>query len=340
MKISKKDLRRIIIENVLGTRTLKEGVNLNSAWRAASNFKKSPQDEDARPELERFKQKLEQHKKDSDGPFRRDKGRATEAQALLDKIIELLEANPQSVESIPLPLEPAKDPESDGVTDDGDGEQGREEAPSDDPKIYKYPGDTAYEYKVNQETGCWMARKKPNGNWFSMKKYKENMWNLDQAFPNARTDAQREQCPNKKPASSPAPESNESRTPEPGTFLKFGNVIYRYDTNAGHVEYFKGKGYGNFMLNQPGETALVQIMKDSDGLMFIGRNGLQLIMPDKDKTWMGASGDQPQSADHYQTMKKLYGDILERGQVVEEPQSISESLSRGSLLRRRYWGRY
>ena len=127
MKISKKDLRRIIIENVLGTRTLKEGVNLNSAWRAASNFKKAPKDGDARAELARFKEKLEKHKEDKDGPFRKDKGRATEAKALLDDIIELLKANPESASEVSLANEPPENPKADDVPGEGDGAQDSED---------------------------------------------------------------------------------------------------------------------------------------------------------------------------------------------------------------------
>ena len=60
--------------------------------------------------------------------------------------------------------------------------------------LYDYDED-GYDYKVDPESGCWLARKKPGGKWFSMRKYPGNMEKLDIRYGDARTAAQKAKCP-------------------------------------------------------------------------------------------------------------------------------------------------
>lgn len=352
MKISKKDLRRIIIENVLGTSTLNEGVNLNKAWRAASNFKRSPQDADARAELERFRQKLEKHRADDDGPFRKDKGRAREAQALLDDIIALLEANPQTAESMPLTRQPPEDPEADGITGGGDDTPtGDDDTP---PGIYKYDNDE-YEYRVNQQTGCWEA-KKPGGNWFSMKRYPDNMANLDRKFPNARSQALRDKCAASSRPSSPR--SSSSATGKSALDAVFTEAEITYIPEEGmpkNVYIYQGKYSDLKDFAEAMNATLPSYLKNVDDnqgfyLYYVSdTNRVYLV----DVAAFRSRGVLPQfnlkQGFNVETRTIENNEVdptRDAGGFVKiisqlgGSSNITESLSRGSLLRRRYWGRY
>ena len=266
MKISKKDLRRIILENLFQENNrgiiLESAVNLNRAWRAASKFKKNPDDE-AREELERFRERLEDNKNavPPTGPFRKDKGRALEAQALLDDIIALLDAKSGEAATVDLAPEPSPDASADG-TDGDTPSQPSNEKPSGDLKIYKYGGkrgDDGYDYKVDQDSGCWMARKGSNGNWFSMKKYPENMWNLDQKFQEARTDEQKKKCQNRKPGSSGSTSN---------TTGKLGEIISGL-VSGGMLDVATSSRLGPALANDNGEQ-----------VAFVGSSGFDMVHED------------------------------------------------------------
>lgn len=104
------------------------------------------------------------------------------------------------------------------------------EAPPVD-KTYTYEGKNGksdgYEYKVDKDSGCWLARKLPAGEFFSMKKYPKNMKNLDTRFPKARTDEQREKCPSAdKNPSLPKKKSPESSGPD---ITPLGEIVLNID---------------------------------------------------------------------------------------------------------------
>jgi hypothetical protein len=64
--------------------------------------------------------------------------------------------------------------------------------------IYTTSESDAWEYKVNQDTGCWLTRKKansPTGAWRSLGKNRNATRILDRQFPEARTADQKENCP-------------------------------------------------------------------------------------------------------------------------------------------------
>jgi len=98
-------------------------------------------------------------------------------------------------------------------------------------KTYTYEGETGkgdgYEYKVDKDSGCWLARKLPAGKFFSMKKYPKNMKNLDTKFPKARTDEQRAKCPSAdKNPSLPKKKSPESSGPD---ITPLGEIVLNID---------------------------------------------------------------------------------------------------------------
>lgn len=323
MKISKKDLRRIIIENVLGTSTLKEGVNLNSAWRAASNFKKSPQDEDARAELERFKQKLEQHKEDSDGPFRRDKGRATEAQTLLDDINELLEADSQDVDSITLTPPPPEDLEADGVTGVDAPNAAPEDPSAETPDWKKYADETDWEYKIQGESPneIWVTRKVGGDEKIfklNNRRYKTTVEKLDdnENMPN-RTQVSIDNDPALKAAPARSSGSGSTGTesssaPQIGSYIKHDGITYKYDTLAKQVPYWKSKDW-NVTFNPTGDKYLAGI--GSNGILYFrGSKGEFYYFSDKQASIKVVNNSQNKDA-----FIQSYKQILDNGEVVDEP---------------------
>ena len=370
MKISKKNLRKVILENLFQENNrgiiLESAVNLNRAWRAASKFKKNPEDGEAREELERFKDRLEDNKNADPptGPFRRDKGRAREAQALLDDIIALLDANPQTVDSVALSREIPPNLEADGVTDGGD-----DDTP---PGIYKYEDDDPYEYRVNQQTGCWEA-KKPGGNWFSMKRYPDNMANLDTKFPNARTDEQREKCLNRRPIGSGSTSNTAGKLGETISGLVRGGMLgvttsSRVADGAlanddGEQVAFVGSSGFDIVHEDLGGGALegvdsgyVIVQKEKSGqpgpdnktlaaaVFYITSSGVKGFYVNEDLKKIGTINDGSFTTSNFDpqgspaglgidatVIKKILDNLKRFKQGM-----ISESLSRGSLIRRRY----
>lgn len=378
MKISKKNLRKIILENLFQENNrgiiLESAVNLNKAWRAASKFQSDTSDDEARAELERFRDRLQDNKSEESGPFRKSGGRAREAQNLLDDIIALLGANPRAAANIDLGNEPEPDAGGDETT--ADPGQDIEEPSPDDPKIYKYKDD-GYEYRVNQQTGCWEA-KKPGGNWFSMKQYPNNMANLDTKYPDARSQELRAKCAGSSQQASSGTGDEETPLAEVvlginGTKIAFQNArgyfgqntkTALYEVNdlseiglarvgfASPKRYFVA--YRMNSLQNPGQvTAAALIALTADGMTahFFDKNK-NLVRNATINDTFGVKEAAVSSA-HRQSGDEAFFEgeggvpvgLVRVGEKLAEignqpAQQVAESLSRGSLLRRRYWGRY
>lgn len=257
----------------------------------------------------------------------------------------------------------------------GDDSPGVGTGGSGDPKIYEY--DSVYDYKVNQQTGCWMARKRPNGSWFSMKRYPENMWNLDQKFQNARTDKQKEKCPNRKPTGSGSTNNTAGKLGETISGLVSGDMLgvttsSRVANGAlanddGEQVAFVGSSGFDMVHEDLGGGALegvdsgyVIVQKEKSGqpgpdnktlaaaVIYITSSGVKGFYVDENLKKIGSISDESFTTSDFNSqgspaglgidatiIKKILNNLKRFKQIM-----ISESLSRGSLIRRRYWGRY
>ena len=256
-----------------------------------------------------------------------------------------------------------------------------------DPEIYKYGGKDGdkngdgYDYKVDQGTGCWMARKGPSGSWFSMKRYPENMWNLDQKFPNARTADQKTKCPNRKPGSSGG--SSSSGSTKVGKLEKTINELVsggmlgvtttsRVGDGAlanddGEQVAFVGNSGFDMVHGELGGGTLeevnsgyVIIQKEKSGqpgpnnktlaaaVIYITRDGVKGFYVDENLKKIGSISDDSFTTDNFDSQGSPAGLGIDAAIIQKilnklksfKQKKVTESLSRGSLLRRRYWGRY
>lgn len=158
MKISRKDLRRIILENLSENRRpnlLKEGVNLNKAYRAGVAFKEDDENQEKKEKAQDYKEQLETAKTDQDGPFRPGKPRAEKAQGVLNFLNRILAANDPATVSAPPP--PGEDPAAD---DAPAGQEPSPEAPETS-EWKKYGSETDWEYKIQgaSPNQIWITRK-------------------------------------------------------------------------------------------------------------------------------------------------------------------------------------
>lgn len=336
MKISRKDLRRIILENILNEKDDQDtgAVNLNKAWRAGKKYVDNKSD-DNKDDVELFVKKLENDKRSKKGPYRKegDRARAAKADGVLTYLQDLLTGK-----NTPAPTEPAAEPNAEETASTSPEKKSAE--------WVKYGNENDWEYKIQgaSPNEIWVTRK-ANGSGsgkvyeLNQSKYAVTVKKLDaydkEDFPK-RSDASKKNDP----ALTSIPKSNQQKSekiqPTPGKFIDYKNSTYRYDTNAGHVNYFQSEGYTNFNLNKNDEKSLVQIISGSDRLMLIGESGLQLMKNGKNADWSDVVPGQAQTNEQKKKIEELYKEILANGKVYSNWEPQNESFSHGSLIRQRY----
>jgi len=375
MKISKKDLRRIILENIISEQENRTG---GGATRVRSDDR-----EGLLTEIEKIVKDAAAANKDlveaiirvgkdfitfsgvivKKGASEKEVKKAVRDAINKSEGIEELRRQLRRGRSYKVTINRSGEVQAAETTDQGRAANAPapegEPSPADDndPKIYEY-GD-GYDYKVNQQTGCWMARKRPNGNWFSMKRYPENMWNLEKKFPEARTDAQKSKCPNRKPGSSGGSNVVGSTEVDKSALdAAFTEAEIRYIPEEGmpkNVHIYQGK-YGDLKdFAEAMNATLPNYLKnagDEQGfyLYYVAdTNRVYLV----DVAAFRSTGALPQfnlkqgfSVETRTIENREVDPTRDAGGFVKvisqlgSDNNVSESLSRGSLLRRRYWGRY
>ncbi len=353
MKISRRNLRKLILENIAEEqKSVINEVNLRKYQKILSKAKQA----DAQKGSEEYEsaktasEELSALKTDKKRPFKKVGPRQERAELILQGLLDFLAGK----EPPPAALEPA--PVDDTPVDD---------APVETKKSWtKYTEDGDWEYQIQGDTPnqIWVTRKAGQEKEYRLDrpKFRSTVLKLDgtkdpevakKAGLPPRTPESIKNCPALKVAPKPKPkpkpktktpekaESEVKKDPQKGSFIRQGSAVYRFDTNEGHTKYFKAKGYKNFSLEQPREPALVQVSAESDTIMFIGFSGTQLIMTDKDATFT-SPGNIAQNDASIKRMTTIYNDVIQKGdRDVRDPtekQTQAESLSRGSLMRQRY----
>jgi len=393
MKISKKDLRRIILENIISEQENRTG---GGATRVRSDDR-----EGLLTEIEKIVKDAAAANKDlveaiirvgkdfitfsgvivKKGASEKEVKKAVRDAINKSEGIEELRRQLRRGRSYKVTINRSGEVQAAETTDQGRAANAPapegEPSPADDndPKIYEY-GD-GYDYKVNQQTGCWMARKRPNGNWFSMKRYPENMWNLDQKFKNARTDAQKEKCPNRKPTGSGSTSNTAGKLEETiNGLVSRGMLGVTTSTRVGdgalanddgeQVAFVGSSGFDMVHEDLGGgalegvDSGYVIIQKEKSGqpgpdnktlaaaVIYVTSSGVKGFYVDENLKKIGSISDESFTTSNFNSqgspaglgidatiIKKILNNLKRFKQSM-----ISESLSRGSLLRRRYWGRY
>jgi len=223
MKISRKDLRRIILESLGENRRpnlLKEGVNLAAAWRAANRAYADGSSQEDLELARKFKKALEEHEKNDSGPFRRDGGRLRQAESVLQFLKDAINSKTGSGPGDPVekPPKPEPDPAKDGVSDADD--TGIDTPPAETPETpetsdwKKYGNETGWEYQIQgaSPNQIWVTRKAGgNGTEYKLNKrrYKSTVRKLDSDsnMPDRTSESIRND-----PALSSAPASSASST--------------------------------------------------------------------------------------------------------------------------------
>jgi len=184
MKISRRDLRKIILESLDKNRRpnlLKEGVNLNKAFHAGETFRTNP-NENNRAKVEDYKNQLEDAQNKKEGPFTPGKSRAQKAQTTLDYLNRILKASDPAKES--APPEPSEDLDADAVA------APEREALEDElnaayavAKWRKYGDEPGWEYKIQGDSPneIWVTKKAGTDKIFKLNnsRYKTTVEKLD-----------------------------------------------------------------------------------------------------------------------------------------------------------------
>jgi hypothetical protein len=234
-----------------------------------------------------------------------------------------------------------------------------EEKQQDPEGIYSYDND-GYEYKVDSQSGCWFARKKSGGKWFSMRKYPDNMKKLDDKYPDARTADQKAKCsagkgkpsaPKKKKPQSPSSTSSPKQIMD--TIFTPAEIRYAPGAGSPKASIYIGK------LSDVGELADILDADITgpleDGIknnpeygiyMYYLEDSKEAVMVDTERFERdGALVYIPIKQGFKPKMHKLgdpasYSPISDPVAFIEaltaNKKDIAESLSHGSLIRNRY----
>jgi hypothetical protein len=351
MKISKKDLRRIILENLSEEKLLKEA-NLRKIRKSFIDSKKNPGNSELLDTLAKYSEDMRVAKDARTGPFRKgeNNSRYDEANVLLTRIEDYL-GGKEETEAPPISDETgvAVVPEVPAPQAGGDNKEWK-----------KYTDKGNWEYKIQGDT--------PNQIWVTKKVGQEKEYRLDKPkFRNTvlkldgtkdpdvakkaglskRTSESIKNCPAlkvvPKPKPKPKAKAPEKKKPEAkksipeGTFFNFNAVKYRYGKVSGQKKYWKSKGYNiDFLTASENNDMYSLVAASGPGLSIFTESGFNVNTTNKNGAVAPGSATTP-------AFKKFYESVLEKNKQVAEPEEVqqqSESLSHGSLIRKRYWGRY
>lgn len=398
MKISKKDLKRIILENILSEQ------EVSTQGAGATRVRRGSSRRDVLPKIEQIVKKAVESNEDLEeaiikvgknaitfsGVIVKDGANKEEVKKEIRKAIndaegiDDLRSKLRTGRSYKVVIKRSGEVQGTEVADsDGDQTRSNTSTGGDEPEsptppgIYKYEDDDPYEYRVNQQTGCWEA-KKPGGNWFSMKRYPDNMKNLDDKFPRARSQALRDKCAGSSRPSSPR--SSSSATGKLGetisrmvagdmlgvtTSSRVGNGALANDDGE-QVAFVGSSGFDMIYEDLGGgsldgvDSGYVIVQKEKSGqpgpdnktlaaaVFYITDSGVKGVFVDQNLRKSGTISDDSFTTADFDSQGSPAGlgidatviqKILDRLKRFKQG-SLSESLSRGSLLRRRYWGRY
>tara|TARA_R110000851_G_scaffold32097_2_gene86348 strand:- start:151 stop:1272 length:1122 start_codon:yes stop_codon:yes gene_type:complete len=225
--------------------------------------------------------------------------------------------------------------------------------------IYSYDND-GYEYKVDSQSGCWFARKKSGGKWFSMRKYPDNMKKLDDRYPDARTTEQKAKCsagkgkpsaPKKKKPQSPSSTSSPKQIMD--TIFTLAEIKYAPTAGGTKASIYTGtlSDVGDLadlldaditgpladgIKNNPEYGIYMYYLEDSKEAVMVDterfkKDGALVYIPIK-------QGFKPKM--HKLGKPASYSPISDPAAFIEaltaNKKDIAESLSHGSLIRNRY----
>jgi len=217
MKISKKDLRRIILENLSEKKLLKEA-NLRKIRKSFIDSKKNPDDSDLLDTLAKYSEDMRTAKDTDTGPFRKGKNnpRYDEANVLLTRIEDYL-AGKKGTEVPPISDETgdAVVPET-PAPQEGGGSKGW--------KKYTETGNWEYQIQGDTPNQIWVTRKAGQEKEYRLDRpnFRDTVLKLDgtvdpevakKAKLPPRTPASIENCPALKPA--PKSKTNEPKKEKP-----------------------------------------------------------------------------------------------------------------------------
>jgi hypothetical protein len=147
---------------------------------------------------------------------------------------------------------------------------------------FVYQAKSPYLYYVSTANGCWYALNKNTCKFFSMKKYPDNMKNLDDKFPNARSQDLRDRCAGK--GTTPDPRVEPLITPKTPGNVGAGEAAIIYLMAAGTGRTLSQLGPTLVTLYKKGDTpaykeVISQVKRATPSLPSLSTAAMKFVTP-------------------------------------------------------------